>query len=174
VAGIQWGSVADWVSGIGSFAAATVALYVARSSRRIKLRGYAGHRVIIGRGQPGIEVFSVSATNVSQRPTVVTKIGFTFGIWRWKRYGVITFQQDQISHGIPKSLGDGETADWIVPLGDDSQWLKDLASKFPISWWAVFTWRVHVHTSNGGSNTFRPDKAIREKLKAFADAPQRG
>lgn len=39
MAGIQWGSVADWVSGIGSLSAAVVALYVALSARRIGYRG---------------------------------------------------------------------------------------------------------------------------------------
>lgn len=171
---IEWGSVAEWVSGIGSFAAAIVALYIAHSSQLVKLRGYAGHRLILSGAQPRIEVFAVSATNVSQRPTVVTNIGFTFGIWRWKRHGIITFMQDHISHGIPKPLNDGETGNWNVPLGEDSKWLQDLASKFPISRWTVFTWRVHVHTSNGGSTAFRPDKAIREKLLTFAGTPQRG
>jgi len=113
---VEWGSIADWVSGIGSLAAAVVALYVSHSAQRIKLRGYAGHRLIIGPGQSCADVFSVSATNVSQRPTVITGIGFTFGIWRWKRHGIMTFMQDQISHGIPMPLTDGETGNWNVPL----------------------------------------------------------
>ena len=80
VAKIDWGSVADWVSGIGSFAAAIVALYVARSAQRVKLNGYCGRRLIIGVAQPQLDVFSVQITNISQRPTVVTNIGFTFGL----------------------------------------------------------------------------------------------
>jgi len=171
---VEWGSIADWVSGIGSLAAAVVALYVAHSAQRIKLRGYAGHRLIIGPGQPRIDVFSVAATNISQRPTVVTNIGFTFGIWRWRRHGIITFMQDQFGHGIPKPLADGETGNWNVPLGQDNRWLKDLASKFPVTWWTVFTWRVHVHTSNGGTTTFRPDKETRKMLLAFAGTTQSG
>jgi len=171
---VEWGSIADWVSGIGSLAAAVVALYVAHSAQRVKIRGYAGHRLIIGLGQPPIDVFAVTATNISQRSTVVTNIGFTFGIWRWKQHGIITFMQDQFGHGIPKHLSDGETGNWTVPLGQDNQWLKDLASKFPVTWWAVLTWRVRVHTSNGGTTTFRPDKETRKMLLAFAGTLQSG
>jgi hypothetical protein len=161
---INWGSVADWVSGLGSFAAAAVALYVALSTRRIRLRGYCGHRLIVGAGQPSFDVFAVSVTNVSQRPTVVTNIGFTFGVLRWKRRGLITFMQDDISQGIPKPLADGETGNWNVRLGPDRQWLRDLATKFEVTRLSVMTWRVHVHTSNGGTTTLRPEKGIRDML----------
>jgi len=167
LASVEWGSIADWVSGIGSLAAAVVALYVALSAQKVKLRGYAGHRLIIGPGQPRVDVFAVSVTNISQRPTVITNVGFTFGWWRWKRHGIVTFMQDQFSHGIPKPLADGETANWNVPLGPDNKWLRELAEKFPVSRWHIFTWRVHVHTSNGGTTTLRPDKEIRSLLSAF-------
>jgi len=166
VTGIEWGSIADWVSGIGSFAAAIVALYVAHSAQRVKLRGYCGHRLILGPGQSRVDVFAVSVTNISQRPTIVTNIGFTFGVWRWKRYGIITFMQDQFGHGIPKPLSDGEAGNWNVPLGPDNRWLRELAKKFPVNRWAIITWRVQVHTSNGGTATLRPEKNIREMLLA--------
>ena len=163
---VEWGSVADWVSGCGSLSAAVVALYVALSGRRVRLRGYCGHRIVIGQFQPRTEVFSVSATNVSQRPTVVTNIGVTFGVWRWKKHGIITFVADQYGNGIPKALSDGETGNWSVPIGHDNSWLEDLAKQFEINRWAVFTWRVQVHTSNGGATTFRPEKNIRKRLLA--------
>lgn len=165
---IEWGSVAGWVSGIGSMAAAIVALYIAHSARRIKLHGYCGHRQIVQRGEPPVDVFSVSVTNVSQRSTVVTGIGCTFGIWRWKQHGMILFMQDQYSQGIPKSLVDGETGNWNVPLGQDNQWLRDIASKYRLDRWAIYTWRVQIYTSNGGITMLRPDKGIRSMLAKTA------
>lgn len=165
---IEWGSVADWASGAGSFTAAIVALYIAHSARRIKLRGYCGHRLIIRPGSVPIDVFSVSATNISQRSTVVTGIGCTFGLWHWKEHGLIMFTQGQFSQGIPKSLVDGETGSWNVPLGQDNQWLRDIASKYRLSRWAIRTWRVQVYTSNGGTTTLYPDKGIRSMLLELA------
>ena len=163
---IQWGSVADWVSGAGSFAAAVVALHVAYSGQRIRLRAYCGHRLIVGRGHPQEGVFTVSATNISQRPTVITGVGFTFGWWRWKQHGFFNFMQDDISQGIPRPLADGETGTWSARLGPDKRWIKDLPEKFAISRWSVFTWRVHIRTSNGGTTTVRPEKNIRDMLLA--------
>src|SRR5262245_32639947 len=92
---IDWGSLAAWVSGIGSLAAAVVALYVARFSQRIRLRGYCGRRLIVGRGQPQIDVLAVSVTNISLRPTEVIDIVFTCGIWRWKRHVLVKFMRSE-------------------------------------------------------------------------------
>ena len=69
---VNWGSVADWVSGLGSFAAAVVALYVARLSQRVKIRGYFG-RVFI-EGRPRSDMLVVAVINISQRPTAVASI----------------------------------------------------------------------------------------------------
>lgn len=165
---LQWGSIADWVSGFGSLSAAIVALYVAHSAQKVKLRGSCGHRLIVGANQPQISVFSISITNISQRPTVITNIGFTFGFWRWKRHGIITYVQDQLGHGIPKPLSDGETGGWNIPLGTNNEWLKELSEKFPANWWHIFTWRIHIHTSNGGTTVLRPEKNIREMLLSIA------
>ncbi|MCK7548943.1 hypothetical protein ACFQGA_00350 [Marinobacter koreensis] len=174
MAGIQWGSVADWVSGIGSLSAAVVALYVALSARRIRLQGYCGERIIVGPGQPKVDVFSISVTNISQRPTVITNIGFTFGIWRRKKHGIITFMPYQYGHGIPNALSDGETGNWNVPLGEDRRWLVDIAKQFSVSRFSVFTWRVQVHTSNGGTTTLRPEKNIRQSLLTCAQQSAKG
>ena len=167
---MEIGSLADWVSGIGSLAAAVVALYVALDSQRIKLKGFCGHRVIVGGGQPPIDVLAISMTNTSQRPTVVTNIGFTFGALRWKKFGIITSMQDVISHGIPKPLSDGETGNWNVDLGKDEQWLKDLAEQFSVTRFAVATWKITVHTSNGGTTTLRPEKHLRNALLKHVNA----
>ncbi|UNP29578.1 hypothetical protein [Lysobacter gummosus] len=166
MADIEWGSIADWVSGIGSLTAATVALYVAHSSQRVRLRAHCGHRLIIGIDHPREDVFTVTATNVSQRPTVVTNIGFTFGVWRWKQHGIFNFIQDDIGHGIPKPLVDGESGTWSARLGPDNHWVKDLVEKLQVNWWSVLTWRIHIHTSNGGTTTVRPERNIRDMLLA--------
>ena len=47
---INWGSVADWVSGLGSLSAVIVALYLSKESMRVRLQGSAGLRIILGNG----------------------------------------------------------------------------------------------------------------------------
>jgi hypothetical protein len=62
---VNWGSVADWVSGIGSLSAAIVALYIALFSQRVKLRGSCGRGLIITEGGGDrIDVLTISAINI--------------------------------------------------------------------------------------------------------------
>jgi hypothetical protein len=75
--------------------------------------------------------------------------------------------QDDISHGIPKSLSDGETGNWNVRLGQSNQWAKELVEKFEMTALAVATMRVQIHTSNGGTTVLRPEKNFRDILTAL-------
>lgn len=164
---MQIGSVADWVSGIGSLSAAVVALYVSYSAQRVRLRGNCGIRLLFGGPfAEQVEVFSVSATNISQRPTVVTHIGFSFGILRWKKYGMFLFGESNLGHGVPKPLADGESGSWNAEIGPDSRWLRELAEKFDVTKFHVYTWRIRISTSNGGVTVLRPDKSARQRLLA--------
>src|SRR5688572_27200040 len=96
---VNWGSVADWVSGIGSLSAAIVALYVAHLSRRIHLTGYCGHRLILGGGGPREEIVSISVTNIGQRTTTISNVGMTVGYFA-KRHAVINIVRDKWSDGV--------------------------------------------------------------------------
>ena len=98
---------------------------------------------------------------------MVTNIGFTCEIWRWKRYGIIGFTQDDISHGIPKALSDGESGNWNVRMGESNQWARDIINKFEMTRISVATLRVQIHTSNGGTTVLRPKKSIRDILIAL-------
>ncbi|MBO9740645.1 hypothetical protein J7432_16970 [Xanthomonas axonopodis pv. begoniae] len=83
LAGIEWGSVADWVSGIGSLTAAIVAIWLAKRGERIKLRGYCGLRILIGGGHRE-DVVSFSVTNVGTRATVISNISVHTGMFKKK------------------------------------------------------------------------------------------
>ncbi len=171
---VQWGSVADWVSGLGSLSAAIVALYIAYDSKKVRLKAYAGHRTIIGGGLPTVEVFNVVATNISQRPTVITNISFSMGIFFWRRQGLITFMQTHNSHGIPKELTDGDRGSWCAELGQNEEWISDLVDKFEMNWLAVQTLRIYIHTSNGGSTKVVPEKGFRKMILKHVAAKKHG
>ena len=91
-----------------------------------------------------------------------------------EEHGIITFMQDDISHGIPKPLSDGESGNWNVRLGPNNVWITDLVRKFPFNRVSMLTWRVHIHTSNGGTTTIRPEKGIRDLVSAALAAKKSG
>lgn len=163
ICSINWGSVADWVSGIGSLSAASIALYLARRSERIRLRGYCGFRDIIGMGQPKREVLCISATNVGTRATVINNIGMRVGMFK-KRQAVIAMMPTPISAGVPQQLTDGQSASWHIPLDEQRAWVAQLCGTFIKSKSDVRTLRFTLHTNHGGVLVLVPEEPVREAL----------
>jgi hypothetical protein len=166
---VNWGSVADWVSGIGSLSAAIVALYIALFSQRVKLRGSCGRGLIITEGGGDrIDVLTISAINISPRPTTITNVVFTCGVWRRKHYYFVKFMRDT-STDIPTPLSDGQPAHWHIPMGPSNHWARQLVNDLKMTRRSVTTLRVRIYTSNGGTTVIRPDKDFRDTLMALVE-----
>lgn len=161
---IIWGSIADWVSGIGSLSAALVALYLGRSSQRIRLKGYCGLRTVVGMGVQPRQIVLILVTNVGTRSTVVDNLGLSVGHFRKKRHGIITAVKDSYSVGIPFPLADSQSGQWGIPLDSRKSWLRELCQGFIVSDSEVDTLRFHVYTSHGETLTLKPEDNIRRAL----------
>lgn len=168
---MEWGSVANWVSGIGSLVASCVALFIAERGRRIKLDGYVGKRVMIGGGSPRTNVLAISVTNVGSRVAKISNVGMTYGGKRRRRAAIISVSIPDLEHPwlvcdkIPLSIEDGESANWFIYLGDDDKWIVDLVGPGHIETWTdVETLRFIVYTSQGHRKINRPDLELRQQL----------
>lgn len=163
---INWGSVADWVSGIGSFSAVVTALYLSKATQRIRLHGMCGHRKVVERNREPKDLISIFVTNTGTRSTVIKSVGLRFGLLR-KRYAFLKLQQDDLMDPIPRPLSDGDQAHWGFPLDAEHKWIDDLFLKdFARSWLDVETMVVQVHTTNGGTFSFRPEQPLRQMIHA--------
>lgn len=159
----NWGSVADWVSGLGSFAAVVTALYLSHASQKIRLSGTFGVRTIVGPGTPPHDVIAISATNVGTRATVVTGIGFRTGLFR-KNYSILIVGRDDLSHGVPKQLLDGETGQWNTSLQEHPKWIEDLCESFVTSYWQAKSLYAIIQTSNGGAIKIRAEQGLKKRV----------
>jgi hypothetical protein len=169
LATINWGSVAEWVSGIGSIFAAVVALYLARASQRIRLRGYCGLRTVLQQGTEPQEILSISVTNIGTRSTIVNNISIQVGTFK-KRFGVITMVKDRYSVGIPFPLPDGQEGHWGIPLDEQKSWIRELCESLITKPSDVASLRFRVHTSHGAHLVLRPEKALQTEMLAAYNA----
>lgn len=161
---VNWGSVADWVSGLGTMSAGAIALYLARESTRIRLTGYCGTRIMVGGGVPKQDVVMISATNIGTRATIVNNISMSVG-WPKRRYAVINMVRDAHSVGVPYQLGDGQEGHWGIQLDAQRTWLRELCDGFITSEWGVKTLRFRIHTNHGESLSLKPEKAMLDELR---------
>jgi hypothetical protein len=162
---VNWGSVADWVSGIGSLSAVVTALHLARTSDRIRLSATCGRRLIVGgRQSKHQEVISIAVTNIGKRPTVVSGIGLRFGFFN-KRYAYIPLGRDQFSDIMPKPLADGERGHWSIELDEQKSWIKGFFQKDLITSKSdIYSTFIQVSTTNGGTFNFRIESNLRKML----------
>lgn len=94
----------------------------------------------------------------------MTGIGWRFGIWKKRHFFQLGFSPH--SAPLPKKLGDGETAMYLVALEKNSHWVsgmqKNLGSP---SWLQIYFMRAEVGTSLGRTFRVRVDRSIRDLLK---------
>jgi len=146
-------SFAGWFSALGTIAAVVLALYFARQDKRIRLRVYAGHRVIVTPGceGPHPEYLVIGATNVGHREAQITGIGWRIGLLRTRIVEQMPMWNDGISSPLPSRLRDGDEARYYFPLSGVTRWLDDLTQNVPLpraKWYLRFA-RVRVYTSVG-------------------------
>ena len=171
-ASINWGSVADWVSGLGSLSASAVALYLARSSDRIRLRCTCGIRFTVGGGMPEESLVWISVTNVGRRPTRVTTVGLTVGS-RWgkggRRAAILRVPASPYCSPLPLVLHDGETGQWAIPLDAQRSWVSDLVRDMVPDAEARATLRFFIGTSHGAEVSFPPEQSLLDDLREAAE-----
>ncbi len=172
---IEWGSVADWVSGLGSLAAVIVALYLAGQDRRLNLEVAARHSLLVSElgTPPWPQYLSVRITNHGRREAHIVGIGWRIGLFKKRLADQPPPSNDRISHRIPCKLADGEEAVLYFPLSEDAGWVKEFSTQVlthPI-WWSLLFARVRVYTSVGVvfekrfNSTLR--SAIHERAKTY-------
>ena len=163
ICSINWGSVADWVSGLGSMAAVITALYLASLSQKIKLSGYCGIRLVVGTGGPQQELVFLSVTNIGSRTATISNIGMSVGRFK-KRHAIITAAKDIYSDGLPVTLADGQVAKWGIPLNKDMQWIKELVGGFVTTESDAHTLRFLVYPTHGAAKIIKPEQSLVEQI----------
>lgn len=163
ICSINWGSVADWFSGVGTLMAVATALYLASDSRRIKLTGYCGVRRAVRWGGPQWVVL-LSVTNVGSRTAIINSIGIRVGRFK-KRQALFNVVKSPSSDGVPISLADGEVAEWGFPLEQDKQWIKEQLIGFIKTEADVRTLRFLVFTTHGATKVIKPEALLVEEIQ---------
>ena len=159
---------AGWVSGVGTFIAVVVALYIANRSIRPKANAWTGHRITIGPGgnEPYPEFLVFGIANKGERPITVSQIGWKVGMIN-KRYAIQLYDKS-MSSKLPIKLDYGEEATWYVPLNlRDKPWIEDFANGMLMPRYKIscFTLRAQFFSSIGHIFTVRPERNLIVKFK---------
>lgn len=158
---------APWLSAAGTFSAVALSLYLARRDKNVRLKVSAGHRIIVGPGsrEPYPEYLSIYVVNIGHRDAQVINIGWKVGLFK-KQYAVQSTMNDGMSSNIPVRLRDGDEAKFLIPLNNETNWLKDFGNKMlpPFPRLNSHFIKIQAHTSLGETFEAKIEKSLRKKL----------
>ena len=151
-----------WVAGLGAFAAAGIALWLARRAEKVKLESSVGLRLIVG-DHVSQECLEFSVTNIGERPVNVSSLSWCIGRWKNKR-GCIMNPNHLSLNQLPKKIEYGEMASFVVDFSESRNWIQDFSRDF-ISKDSIDSLRARIHTSVGYTKYVKPEKELLKRLK---------
>jgi len=158
---------APWFSAIGTLSVVIVSLYLAGRDRNIRLKVSAGHRIIIGPGsaKPYPEYLCIYVVNHGHREAQITNIGWKVGIFK-KQFAIQSTISDGMSSPLPIRLKDGEEAKYMIPLNEETNWLKSFSEKMlqPYPRLQVHFMKIQAFTSIGKTFESGVERNLKEKL----------
>ena len=151
------GMLGTWVGGLGAFAAAGVALGLARRAEKVKLKCSVGLRLIIGAGLSE-EGLSFNVTNIGERSVTIESIGWCIGRGKNKKHAIQSLTNLSTDQ-YPKKIDHGERASFIVYFSQAPDWLQVLSGEF-IKGHSINSLRAQIHTSVGHTENVKPEENL--------------
>jgi hypothetical protein len=172
-----WSVIGTWVAGLGTLAAVVVSLWIALHQSRVKLEVGAGHRLLITPGsQEKPEYCLIRVVNVGLRPAKITHVGWEIGKGKNRKYMLQSFGFPE-SDSIPKTLQEGEEANFMIPLNyanANDDWIirfpKYLAEENSSK--SFSSLKVTVNTSVGQTFKRKVEENLIRKLEESYKAQQ--
>jgi hypothetical protein len=154
------------MAGIATFAAVVVSLHLARRSERVRVKAFAGLRLVIrGDGTPPEEHLNIGVTNLGDRSVTVNTIGWAVGKRKQRRYCIQKVSGPWTAQ-YPIELQHGKSASFMVSFNHTPTWLTEFANGFlKLSDKELDTLVAQVHTSVGQTIEVKPERDLVERLR---------
>lgn len=161
-----------WFTGLATFSAVIVSLYLSWHSSQAKLTVKAGTRILVGDGAKK-EFLAIGIANIGHFPASIVSHGFEVGVFSKKRF--IAFQDAAYSDHLPKRLEAGEALDIRIPYitGNKRPLMDGLQSVFSDAvkwyqplWLVLWSFRVEVFTATNQKFGAKVEKSLRDEIRA--------
>ena len=161
-----WALVGTWFSGLATIFVAFVALHLARSLEKIRLKVNVGLRSLVSADRPATECLYIGVINLGERPVTIDSVGWHIGKRKNRRFAIQTLSPLS-THQYPKKIEHGEKAQFFIYFTESPNWMKDFVTQFvhDVSDKSIKTLRSQIHTSVGHSIDIVPEQSLLEKLK---------
>jgi len=167
-----WMVIGTWLAALATLGAVIVALQLARRTEKVRLKAYAGLRVIVlGDGNPPQEHLVIGVTNMGERSVTINTVGWAVGKRKHRSFCIQTVSGPYTKQ-YPVELAHGKSADFMVSFLATPTWLMEFATGFvkDSSDKSLKTLVALVHTSVGQTVEVQPEKPLLGRLKKAGNA----
>ena len=159
------------MAAIGTISAVIVALVLARRADRVKVKVWAGRRVIAGGSMARpIECLVIDVTNLGDRPVIIQSTVWSIGSGKNRRQAIYLPSRMSPSQ-FGKEIGHGESAQFITSFEESPNWMRDFANEMvqdgSDKW--LKTLRALVITSVGHTETVKPEQSFLDELQQILE-----
>ncbi len=161
---VNWGSVADWASAVGSVLASGVALYLAADANRVKATVDCSVKVLVDGGTT-TKVVSILVTNTGGRQFKVSGIWMVHGLPFKRNWGFIKMDKPTpFADRLFVPLNDGDQTHFGFPIEGEKNWVSTVCGEVR-NVLDVATFRLVIRFTNGQSRVVKPDRSFTGLLK---------
>lgn len=162
---LNWGSVADWASAVGSVLASGVALYLAADANRLKASVDCSVKDLVD-GNTITKVVSIMVTNTGGRQFKVSGIWMRHGLPFKRNWGFIKMDKPTpFADRLFVPLNDGDQTHFGFPIEGEENWVSTIREEMRHAL-DVATFRIVIRFTNGQSRVVKPDRSFTKLLKA--------
>ena len=157
-----WSMIGTWLSGIATFLAVIVSLYISMRN----LKSFVGGHVKLGRMISDVDDKSVVKITVVNRSLHSIKIRAIF----WVIGGEREFQQlfrNKESDALPIRLEHGDEANYRIILNEDDSWLRRMARRLSDESASVEQMKCVVSLSTGERYNLKVDERVKAKISQY-------
>lgn len=150
-----WSMVGTWFSGIATFMAVCLTLYISNRRPRPKLRGTVSLGGITGQNVSTFGV-TINIANVGIQTATITSVTWTFGT----KNSLLQILGGGFGDDLPKKIEHGEYAFFFIQNDTNGDWARDMKNKIWEQGGNVRKLMLLVHLATGDTMKIKPAKNV--------------
>ena len=154
-----WSMIGTWFSGIATFMAVCLTLYISNRRPRPKLRGTVSFGLFASGGwsKPGV---TINVANIGNHSAIITSLTWAFGA-----KNTLLQMVGGIGDDLPKRIEHGESAFFFIQNDPAANWAQDIKYQIVKQGGCIRKLKLLVHLATGDVIKIKPGSNVRHMIE---------
>lgn len=149
-----WSMIGTWFSGIATFMAVCLTLYISNRRPKPKIAGSVKFSFLSG-GYASVKGIGINVANQGLTSVIITSLTWTYGT----NNSLLQFV-GEFGDNVPKKIEHGESAFFFIRNDEDARWASDMHKLIRNQGGRVRKLKLLVHLASGDVVKIKPAKNV--------------